>query len=130
MKANRLYLKDSAVSPVIGVILMVAITIILAAIVAAFVFSTAGNFNQSYLVSVTAGQVTSDEIHVTYYGGPDHDSLDWINISVNNTMERQEHNPNVGYTWSSANGTPAKDHVIVAGHFMDGSEQVILDTYV
>ena len=119
-----------AVSPVIGVILMVAITVILAAIIAAFVFSTAGNINQNYLIAATAGQVTSNGIDVTYQGGPDHDSIDWIHISVNNTMEHQEHNPSVGYTWRSSNGTSDRDHVIVAAHFVDGNEQVILDTYV
>ncbi len=34
---------EDAVSPVIGVILMVAITVILAAVIAAFVFGMAGN---------------------------------------------------------------------------------------
>ena len=34
---------DEAVSPVIGVILMVAITVILAAVIAAFVFNMAGD---------------------------------------------------------------------------------------
>ena len=39
------FLKDreDAVSPVIGVILMVAITVILAAVIAAFVFGMAGS---------------------------------------------------------------------------------------
>ncbi len=42
MKANRKFRADEkAVSPVIGVILMVAITVILAAIIAAFVFGMA-----------------------------------------------------------------------------------------
>jgi len=130
---NNLKLKISnerGVSPVIGVILMVAITVILSAVIAAFVFSTAGNINQNYLIAATAGQVTSNGIDVTYQGGPNHDSIDWINISINNTMEHQELNPVVGYTWSSSNGTSNRDHVIVVGHFMDGKEQVILDTYV
>jgi len=44
---------DEAVSPVIGVILMVAITVILAAVIAAFVFGMAGNIQQTKVVSVT-----------------------------------------------------------------------------
>ena len=36
-------MNDNAVSPVIGVILMVAITVILAAVIAAFVYGMAGN---------------------------------------------------------------------------------------
>ena len=105
-EVNNLKLKirsEQAVSPVIGVILMVAITVILAAVVAAFVFSTAGSFNQNYLIAATASQVSTDNIDVTYRGGPDHYSIDWINISINNTMEHQEFNPDVGYTWTSTN---------------------------
>ena len=37
---------EEAVSPVIGVILMVAITVILAAVIAAFVFGMAGNIQK------------------------------------------------------------------------------------
>ncbi|MCG7854185.1 MAG: type IV pilin N-terminal domain-containing protein, partial [Methanosarcinaceae archaeon] len=37
-KANQFIKDEDAVSPVIGVILMVAITVILAAVIAAFVF--------------------------------------------------------------------------------------------
>lgn len=121
---------EHAVSPVIGVILMVAITVILSAVVAAFVFSTAGNFNQNYLIAATASQVSTDNIDVTYRGGPNHASLEWLNITISDDMEHQEFNPNVGYTWTSTNATPARDHVIVAAHFVDGAEQVILDTYV
>jgi len=121
---------ERAVSPVIGVILMVGITVVLAAIIAAFVFSTTGIINQNYLIAATAGQVSADNIDVTYQGGPDHTALEWLNFSVNNTMEHQELNPSVGYTWRSSNGTADQDHVIVAAHFVDGTEQIILDTYV
>ena len=38
---------EEAVSPVIGVILMVAITVILAAVIAAFVFGMAGNIQKN-----------------------------------------------------------------------------------
>jgi len=130
LKANKIYQQDDAVSPVIGVILMVAITVILAAVIAAFVFSMGGTMSTTYIVATTASQITDTNIAVTYQGGPDHDLLNWINISVDNTMEHQERNPYVGYTWTSTNGTSGRDHVIVAGHFVDGTEQVILDTYV
>lgn len=131
LKANQIFQKDErAVSPVIGVILMVAITVILAAVIAAYVFNMAESVNTSYIVVATASQVTETDIDVTYQGGPDNDMLNWINISVNNTMEHQEPNPVVGYTWPSSNGTSGRDHVIVAGHFVDGNEQVILDAYV
>ena len=45
-----------AVSPVIGVILMVAITVILAAVIAAFVFGMAGGVSKTKTVAATAKQ--------------------------------------------------------------------------
>ena len=42
---------EQAVSPVIGVILMVAITVILAAVIAAFVFGMSGTINNSKIVA-------------------------------------------------------------------------------
>lgn len=45
MKTTRK--NEEAVSPVIGVILMVAITVILAGIIAAFVFGTSGNIKKT-----------------------------------------------------------------------------------
>lgn len=51
---------DRAVSPVIGVILMVAITVILAAVIGTFVLGLGDNVNQSATagVSVNGGAVT------------------------------------------------------------------------
>ena len=45
---------EEAVSPVIGVILMVAITVILAAVIAAFVFGMGSNVQGTKTVAVTA----------------------------------------------------------------------------
>jgi flagellin-like protein len=45
MKLTQLISEDDAVSPVIGVILMVAITVILAAVIGAFVLGLGGNQN-------------------------------------------------------------------------------------
>jgi flagellin-like protein len=47
MKLTRLFTDDSAVSPVIGVILMVAITVILAAVIGSFVLNLGGSLQQS-----------------------------------------------------------------------------------
>ena len=49
-----LHKNDEAVSPVIGVILMVAITVILAAVIAAYVFGMTGNTQKTRLVAATA----------------------------------------------------------------------------
>mgnify|MGYP006268830017 CR=1 FL=1 len=62
--------REDAVSPVIGVILMVAITVILAAVIAAFVFGMASGVSKTKTVAVTAKKISSN-ITVTYQGGTD-----------------------------------------------------------
>jgi len=57
-KANQFLDTEDAVSPVIGVILMVAITVILAAVIAAFVFGM-GPPEQAPQASLRASAVTS-----------------------------------------------------------------------
>jgi flagellin-like protein len=66
---------EDAVSPVIGVILMVAITVILAAVIAAFVFGLGGSqvkTPQASLSAVTASSATKN-ITISHSGG---DSID------------------------------------------------------
>lgn len=58
-KANQFLEEEGAVSPVIGVILMVAITVILAAVIAAFVFGM-GPPEQAPQASLRASADTSD----------------------------------------------------------------------
>ncbi|MCK8519630.1 type IV pilin [Methanoculleus sp. 7T] len=137
---------EEAVSPVIGVILMVAITVILAAVIAAFVFGMSGNIQTTKSVAATAKQVGSD-IVITYQGGTDNPSLNYLTMDVvgkkTYTMgvsgSTQATEPTgttsslkvpVGSTFTFSGGTSGQDHVVVTGHFNDGSAQVILDTYV
>jgi len=72
---------DEAVSPVIGVILMVAITVILAAVIAAFVFGMSGNINKTKTVAVTVGQ-NGGNIMLTFQGGQDASSVSYLKITV------------------------------------------------
>ena len=62
---------EDAASPVIGVILLVAITIILAAVIAAFAFGMAGNLQKTKMVAATASKPSPNEIIITYEGGQD-----------------------------------------------------------
>ena len=81
---TRMYTRknEEAVSPVIGVILMVAITVILAAVIAAFVFGMAGNIQKTKVVSATASRLNSNSVVITYNGGQDANSLVGINYTV------------------------------------------------
>jgi flagellin-like protein len=73
---------EEAVSPVIGVILMVAITVILAGVIATFVFGMAGNFQKTKLIAITAHQLDVNSIIVTYQGGQDAHSLNGANVTI------------------------------------------------
>jgi archaeal type IV pilus assembly protein PilA len=123
---------EEAVSPVIGVILMVAITVILAAVIAAFVFGMAGNIQKTKVVSATLSRANSSAVTVTFQGGQDAGSLQTICWTANGA--------NVGLQ-STAGGTLAigntmsiavnpNSHVIGVATFTDGSQQVIIDTNI
>jgi flagellin-like protein len=129
---------DEAVSPVIGVILMVAITVILAAVIAAFVFGMAGNVQKTKVISTTV-QRNATGVSVTYMGGTDAASFSYATVTVGGATTYQ----NVSGTSTSNNilgntlgtqvfgattTTPAR--VLVIGQFTDGASQVIQDTNV
>jgi flagellin-like protein len=72
---------EDAVSPVIGVILMVAITVILAAVIAAFVFNIGGSQVKTPVASLTISSVSNPtgNITITHSGG---DSIDLATVKV------------------------------------------------
>ncbi len=76
---------EDAVSPVIGVILMVAITVILAAVIAAFVFGMAGSVTKTKTVAATAKQ-TGNDIVVTWQGGQDNSYVSFYNVTLLDTL--------------------------------------------
>jgi len=119
---------EDAVSPVIGVILMVAITVILAAVIAAFVFGMAGNISKTKIVAATASQQGATSIYVTYQGGQDAASVSALSAVIAGAAPVSLSTA-VGSSVSGT-GTPGQDHVTVTATFTDGSSQVILDTYV
>ncbi|WP_129598933.1 type IV pilin [Methanohalophilus profundi] len=75
MKIFDLKRKDDAVSPVIGVILMVAITVILAAVIASFVFGL-GSPESAPQASIKATDVNATGFTLVHQGG---DSIDLQN---------------------------------------------------
>ncbi|MEM0302521.1 MAG: type IV pilin N-terminal domain-containing protein [Archaeoglobaceae archaeon] len=58
---------EKGVSPVIGVILMVAITVILAAVIASFVFGLSGTVKPTKTPSVQAKRIDQSTIEFTLY---------------------------------------------------------------
>jgi flagellin-like protein len=123
--------REDAVSPIIGVILMVAVTVILAAVIAAFVFGMAGSVSKSKSVAATSRQVGTD-ITVTWHGGQDNAYVSGYGVNIKDRTHLQVFNSNkVGNTSKFVGqGTSGNDHVVVNASFVDGTGQVILDTYV
>lgn len=132
---------EEAVSPVIGVILMVAITVILAAVIAAFVFGMAGDISTSKIVAATASHTADSDnnyITVTYQGGQDADLVDGITVLINEVDPTTTSETDFVTSGGVAVGTSVKydalegtqNHVVVTAIFTDGSSQVILNTFV
>lgn len=86
MNIKQLFNDDSAVSPVIGVILMVAITVILAAVIGTFVLGIGSNVQSSpttqFSFDYTDATTDEGEILVTHDGG---DSIPASELSVSVT---------------------------------------------
>ena len=119
---------EKGVSPVIGVILMVAITVILAAVIASFVFGLGGTVQRTYNVAFTVTGINDTNVYVKYMGGPDHAYVlsckalvDNINTTVNTTIgatESVQHSKDPGESF---------DFAIVCT-FRDGTQQVVFTT--
>ena len=149
---------DEAVSPVIGVVLMVAITVILAAVIAAYVFGMPGNVQKTKIVAATVMMTNAGGIDITYQGGQDTDSLRYITITAPNATATfytsgsgggltecptagcetaiNLAKPNIGAVMKlipispTSDWPPGQKHIVVVGTFNDGSRHVILDTMV
>jgi flagellin-like protein len=118
---------DEAVSPVIGVILMVAVTVILAAVIAAFVFGMAGGLQKGKVVAVTAVRTGAGTGIVTNMGGQDVGSVESFDITGPTATSL---GTSVGKTADLSDMDSSNQHVIVTGTFKDGSTTVLLDTYI
>lgn len=120
-----------AVSPVIGVILMVAITVILAAVIAAFVFGMANNLPQNTrFVMVKADQVNGSAVSLINMGGQDQRGLSSIDVTGDIK------NPgSLGIPMASTKAFILSDgigpkQIIVTGTWLDGTQQVLLTSTV
>jgi len=127
---------------------MVAITVILAAVIASFVFGMSGSITKTKIVAATVHQPTQNTIVVTYQGGQDAQSFSYGSVVVTsdgNVTETIAYVPpsdtattptsgkltnTVGSTVTATGTFAQKNHVVVVGYFTDSTQQVIIDTYV
>lgn len=126
---------DDAVSPVIGVILMVAITVILAAIIAMFVFSMTDSVGGAKVVGMTVTGNTSgltnaeNTVDILWQGGKDIATLNGISGSVDGEEFTEILiDPAVGKITAIDTGEAISGkRVILVGHFSDGHTQILFD---
>ena len=106
----RTKLNDRGVSPVIGVILMVAITVILAAVIGSFVLGIGGDVEATPTASISVDYDDTDGLILAHEGG---DSIDWDEINV--TVDGSE-------TFTSEGGTFSPgDEVSDSSTYSDGA---------
>jgi len=125
---------DDAVSPVIGVILMVAITVILAAMIGIFVFSQAGNMETGKSVGLRA-TMSAGNVDLVLVGGQDLNGLEELRIEMpdldgNTTGLLTLPGPfTVGQmiTLEPETGDRLEGRLLVVGTFTDGAEKILLD---
>lgn len=141
---------EEAVSPVIGVILMVAITVILAAVIAAFVFGMTGNVETTKTVHISS-KLAGDAIVLTISGGPDLATLNQLTITIEGVAPTgsitctggivdsatsegvikpgDDKKFKVGdtITIKPAGNNDLTGRLLVVGKWSDGAEQIIID---
>ncbi|MEM4748183.1 MAG: type IV pilin N-terminal domain-containing protein [Archaeoglobaceae archaeon] len=120
---------EKGVSPVIGVILMVAITVILAAVIASYVYGLAGTVKKTYNVAFVVTSVSSNEVTVKYMGGPDHAYVDKCWALVDGDKKNDVTTTAIGAISSVSHDKPGQSFdFAITCRFRDGSEQVVLST--
>jgi len=102
--------------------------VILAAVIAAFVFGMTGNVQSTKTVAVTAAVNNTQHLVVTFQGGADAGSVTNLTLMINGTQYGELGSPKIGGSFGSNTTIKSKDcHAVVVAKFSDGSEQVVLD---
>jgi flagellin-like protein len=108
MELKNIFTDEDAVSPVIGVILMVAITVILAAVIGTFVLGL-GDQVQNNAPQATFSFDYTDQGSGTYTVTATHDGGDTFNNENTNSLELQDAGASNTQTFDVQNGVSAGD---------------------
>jgi flagellin-like protein len=127
MQLKQLLTDDDAVSPVIGVILMVAITVILAAVIGTFVLGLGDQVSQttpsaSFQFNYNAG--ASDELEIAHNGG---DTLQQseVNVTITGATTAGSDDVNQTTNWGDFPGSSGSE--ISAGSSVTVSNSSVTD---
>jgi len=125
---------DTAVSPILGTLLIVILTVALAGVFAMFMFGFVSTPDMHKSIYATAHQ-EGEMIYVTHLGGAGENDI--ADGSVTATVNEQPMStpfPKTGKlavgTSARAAGTLGKDHVVVVAMYKSGQSVVVLDTWV
>ncbi|AUV83333.1 type IV pilin [Salinigranum rubrum] len=125
MNFKQLFTEDRAVSPVIGVILMVAITVILAAVIGTFVLGLGDQVSESApQAQFTFDFDGADYVNITHDGGDAIDAED-LNVSsgVDFTIDGDgdgTYNNSAGTSAGGGSSGDASINLVDAGEFASG----------
>ena len=133
--------KNDGVSPVIGTILLVAITVVLVAIISAVVMGMTNDIGSSKIVGVQVTESqTADTLLVTITGGANAGELTNLSVYAGSTpLTCAEANatthvlkPVVGkpYTFTYTGATTGQYTISVVGQFTDGTNQSLYSSKV
>ena len=120
--------KEDAVSPVIGTILLVAITVVLVAIVAAVVMGMVGNMSDQKDVGVIV-QPGDKSVLVTVSSGADANKLKNLSVFADakqlSTGLNSTTTIDVGKPYNFTGATSGLAKITVSGEFTDNTTQVL-----
>ena len=107
---------------------MIAVTIILAAVAAAFVFGMVGSTTNPHTVAFNVKHVNTTYVTVMNYGGGDVQMLTDVQVTGDIvTPGPVGINTGAGATFETT--IPGRSRILVTGTFMDGQSAVLLDGY-
>jgi flagellin-like protein len=110
MDLKQLFNDDDAVSPVIGVILMVAITVILAAVIASFVLGLGDTTQTTPTASFGFDYEDGSGVDITHGGG---DTITASELHIRG--EQSDGGTDVDTTWAAEDGVSSDDTDVTAG---------------
>ncbi|QIB75186.1 type IV pilin [Halogeometricum borinquense] len=112
MKLKQLFTDESAVSPVIGVILMVAITVILAAVIGTFVLNLGGSVSQTTPQASFGFDYNSNNATITHETG---DTIDADSDTLKVVVEGKDISATSGAASTITDGDAIFSGTISAG---------------
>ena len=118
---------EEGVSPVIGVILMVAITVILAAVISVFVFGLAGDLESSSQKELTIKTGSNDDGEITYtvFAGSNVGSMESLRWTNGSEIGYDNSTFSIGYINTTGWDKDVSGTVTFTAIFNDGTQQVV-----